>query len=162
MKGTSSSENIKCPKCQSDAVKNGKDSGKQRYRCTEMECRCNFRRPLPAASTNIEEKRKCLMMYLAGVSVRDIHATLSKIDQQTIRRWIERYGSSLEPIVNKKNYGFRPAKAVYLSDDIETEIGTGILFVEKLGKIIISPLEETPNFFNQMRKEAMRRKWEKR
>lgn len=88
-------------------------------------------------------------MYLAGVSVRDIYATL-KIEQQTIRRWIDKYGSSLEPIVNKNGYVFQQIKATYLSDKekIETEIRTGIVFVERFGKVIVSPLEKTPIFYS--------------
>ncbi|NDV68819.1 IS1 family transposase [Dysgonomonas sp. 25] len=159
MEQTSTSKEVKCPKCKSDTVKNGKDSGKQRYRCKKQKCRCNFRRSIPPTSTNHEVERKCMMMYLAGVSVLDIHATFPKIDQQTIRRWIKKYGSSLEPIVNKNRYGFQQMKATYLSEEnIETEIRTGLVFVEKFERVIISPLDKTPIFFYKRRKEAKHRK----
>lgn len=149
MKQTSTLKDVKCPKCHSDAVKNGKDSGKQRYRCKSLVCRCNFRKPVSRTLDNETEKRRCMIMYLAGVSVRDIYATL-KIEQQTIRRWIDKYGSSLEPIVNKNGYVFQQIKATYLSDKekIETEIRTGIVFVERFGKVIVSPLEKTPIFYS--------------
>lgn len=159
MEQTSTSKKVKCPKCNSDTVKNGKYSDKQRYRCKKKKCGCNFRMPLPARFTNHEEKRKCMMMYLAGVSVQDIHETLTKIDQQTIRRWIKKYGSSLEPIVNKNRYGFQQMKATYLSEEnIETEIRTGLVFVEKFERVIISPLDKTPIFFHKRRIEAKHRK----
>jgi len=142
MEQTSTSKNIKCPKCQSEAVKNGKDSGKQRYRCKKLKCRCNFRIPVPGTLGNEKEKRRCMIMYLAGFSVREIRSTLEKIDEQTIRRWIKKYGSSLEPIVNKNGCGFQQIKAGYSYDKgkTETDIRTGLIFVEKQGKVIVSLL----------------------
>lgn len=160
MEQTSTSKKVKCPKCKSDTVKNGKDSGKQRYRCKRKNCRCNFRESLPGALSNEKQKRRCMIMYLAGFTVRDIQSTLEKIDEQTIRRWIKKYGSSLEPIVNKKECAFQQIKATYSLDKGETitELRTGLIFTEKHDKVIVSPLEKTPIFFHKWGIEAKHRK----
>ena len=157
-KQTNDSKSVKCPKCQSDAVKNGKDSGKQRYRCKEEKCRCNFRKPLPKTLYNENKKRKCMIMYLSGASVREICNVLSSVKEQTIRRWIKKYGSSLEAIVSEKKCVFQELAVIdgrlfkkkknnIFENDIY-EMKAGLVIMEKSNRTIISPLDKDYSFFH--------------
>lgn len=159
MEQVSASKEVKCPRCESDAVKNGKDSGKQRYRCKKQKCGCNFRKPLPATATNHKEKRICMILYLSGASVREICDVLCPIKEQTIRRWIKEYGSSLKAIVSEKECvfqelavidgrAFRKKKNNIFEDDIY-EMKAGLVIMEKKGKTIISPLDKEYRFFHR-------------
>jgi len=168
MKQTNDSKSVKCPKCQSDAVKNGKDSGKQRYRCKEEKCRCNFRKPLPKTLSNENKKRKCMIMYLSGAGIEEIYDVLTTVNKQTIRRWIKKYGESLEPIVSKKEciiqelvvfdgFQYRKKKQNIFEDDIH-EMTAGLVIIEKNRKIIVSPLDKNPEFFYYWEKTQKHRK----
>lgn len=158
------SSKVVCPKCESSAVKNGTDSGKQRYRCTSLKCRCNFRISLPTAPSNHEEKRKCMIMRLSGASVQEIRLALSSVNvnisEQTIKRWIKKYGSSLKPIINSNKKCvfqelavidgelFRRKKNNIFENDIH-EIRSGLVIIEKKERTIISPLDKDYAFFHE-------------
>lgn len=102
-----------------------------------------------------------MIMHLSGASVQEIRITLSSvnINEQTIRRWIKKYGKSLEPIVSEKECIFqelavidgelyRRKKNNIFENDIH-EMRGGLVIMEKNGKTIISPLDKDYDFFHR-------------
>lgn len=82
-----------CPHCRSAVrTKNGKVKGKQRYKCKD--CGCNYT-VSSLSRTPIEQRIKCIRLYLEGVGFRGI-SRLTGVPHTTVMRWVQKLGDDIE------------------------------------------------------------------
>ena len=134
----------RCPKCKgAEYSKDGKNNGKQRYKCKS----CNYRYTVSIKSTAAtpSQKRLALQMYLEGMGFRSIGRILN-FSNVSVLRWIRSFGEQLKSIKKQSSC----PKEIEM-DEIHTYVqkkmqnGYGYLLIELGKKSEISLLAiETP------------------
>lgn len=85
---------MKCPKCfVVNYVKNGVNTGVQRYKCKN--CGCNFIGNRKKYDENI--KKDAIFLYQEGLGINSI-ARFLKISQQIVSYWIKQYGNIIQQL----------------------------------------------------------------
>ena len=84
-----------CPKCAcSEAVKNGKMQGKQRYRCKS--CGCNYTQSSKYRIPR-ETRVECIKLYMEGLGFRSI-ARVTGVSHVIIQHWVKELGDKIEAL----------------------------------------------------------------
>lgn len=86
---------MNCPRCKrTDAVKNGKAKGSQRYKCKG--CGFQFTRQTTRGRPPWQ-RALAVFLYCRGVSISDI-ARMFSVAPSTIFKWIRKFGSERTPL----------------------------------------------------------------
>ncbi len=123
---------MNCPRCKSpDHKKNGKTSGRQRYKCRG--CGYNYSIELKSTASSTFVKRQALQLYLEGLGFRSIGRILG-VSHVSVQKWIKKFGQELEELKRENEI------SVVELDEMHTHIGnnkniagSGLLLIE-LGK----------------------------
>lgn len=86
---------MECPKCaHAEGVKNGKMTGKQRYKCRR--CGCNYTQSSKYRIPR-EKRLECLRLYLEGVGFRGIER-LTGVSHVSVIKWVRELGDRIEAL----------------------------------------------------------------
>ena len=86
---------MNCPRCKrTDAVKNGKARGNQRYKCNA--CGFQFTRQTTRGRPPWQ-RALAVFLYCRGITISDI-ARMFAVSPSTIFKWIRKFGSERTPL----------------------------------------------------------------
>ena len=86
---------MNCPRCKrTDAVKNGKARGNQRYKCNA--CGFQFTRQTTRGRP-AWQRALAVFLYCRGITISDI-ARMFSVSPSTIFKWIRKFGSERTPL----------------------------------------------------------------
>jgi len=124
---------MECPNCQSNNYKKHGycSTGRQlnRYRCKD--CGCTFIDRNKANEENRKRHRIALILYLEGLSYREIGSFLG-VSHTSVRNWLIKYVDSLHNIRNTKPV--RLGEIGYIKTELkgkEKALREGFIFLER-------------------------------